>query len=229
MKAAKAVMVDGMRQSLCAISRSASHLSGGSKGHVVDVIASSSMCRNQPKFGLVSLTYKGRKARPKFRPSHDLRTSSNSKSPKRGMSDFSRSIFSLPGACSGTTIRRHTMSPYLPPEVIDLVFNHLEDIKRALSVCRLVCRSWSDLARPRLFHTLTWRLEGIYPYMDVTDFLSISREIAIHVRSLVVGGSCFNGPGHSHVLDLDKLYSILASSLGSHPSNLGTNTLASTV
>jgi hypothetical protein len=53
------------------------------------------------------------------------------------------------------TTAQHTNCPRLPPELIAEIFDRLYGNKKALAVCSLVCRSWTRLARHRLFEDVT--------------------------------------------------------------------------
>jgi hypothetical protein len=53
------------------------------------------------------------------------------------------------------TMAQRTNCPQLPLELIAEIFDHLYGNKKALAVCSLVCRSWTRLARYRLFEDVT--------------------------------------------------------------------------
>ncbi|EPS99765.1 hypothetical protein FOMPIDRAFT_50388, partial [Fomitopsis schrenkii] len=77
------------------------------------------------------------------------------------------------------------VQPVLPPELCDIIFDHLRDDPQILAVCALVCRSWVPHSRSRQFHTLV--LHHLSTQRQKLSLISDpSSTILSHVRHLVL-------------------------------------------
>jgi len=87
--------------------------------------------------------------------------------------------------------------PLLPPEIMDMVIDHLFNDKPALSSCALVCQDWLPSTRYHLFHTL--RVQEIIPsnqpryaalhnvwLQDFQDFVRSSPAVCTYIKELHV-------------------------------------------
>ena len=48
-------------------------------------------------------------------------------------------------------------APYLPPEILDYIIDHLHDEPEALKMCCLVSKSWVPRAREHLFYEIKFQ------------------------------------------------------------------------
>ncbi|KAI0356090.1 hypothetical protein OH77DRAFT_1401805, partial [Trametes cingulata] len=73
----------------------------------------------------------------------------------------------------------------LPQEVFHIILDYLGNNKTILRSCSLVCRTWMQASRPRLF-----AIVSLYAcerrLIEFLGFLDTHPDIAAHVRSLML-------------------------------------------
>ena len=80
-------------------------------------------------------------------------------------------------------LTKTTMSPFLPPEILDLVVDHLHHERTTLRTCCLVSKSWVSRAQSHIFADISfWSRESIKFWMKA--FPDPSNSPAHHTRSL---------------------------------------------
>ena len=84
----------------------------------------------------------------------------------------------------------------LPPELIDIIIDHLHSDRRALAACSLVCKTWRLSARHHLFARLALNLENANSNNPDSEFLRIGSDIIpfahhIHLNYILTS----SGPG----------------------------------
>ena len=84
----------------------------------------------------------------------------------------------------GTVLAEATMSLSLPPEILDLIVDHLHDEPTALRACCLVSKSWIPRTRIHLFDRVEFRLTGSYLESWMEAFPDPSNSPAHYVRIL---------------------------------------------
>ena len=78
------------------------------------------------------------------------------------------------------------MSPSLPPEILDLIFDHLHDEPTTLRVCCLVSQSWIPRTRIRLFDRVEFLLSESTIESWMRTFPDPSNSPAHYTRSLLL-------------------------------------------
>ena len=81
------------------------------------------------------------------------------------------------------------MSLFLPPEILDLIVDHLHDEQAALKACCIVSKSWILRARKQLFARVEFRTSGSHMEHWKKAFPDPSNSPAHHTRSLSVYGN----------------------------------------
>lgn len=92
------------------------------------------------------------------------------------------------------------MSPSIPvpPELTDMVVDHLHDDTQTLSSCSLVSRSWHCSARYHMFHTLNIRSPSLVEGFDkFLRFLDSSPNVWMFVKELHLLGHTPSSPYHT--------------------------------
>ena len=87
-----------------------------------------------------------------------------------------------------TVLMHATMSPSLPPEILDLIVDHLHDEPTALKACCVVSKSWIQRTRTHLFASVQFHPSTSSIELWKKAFPDPSNSPAHHTRSLVIGG-----------------------------------------
>ncbi|KAI0334679.1 hypothetical protein GY45DRAFT_1125987 [Cubamyces sp. BRFM 1775] len=85
-------------------------------------------------------------------------------------------VFELPSPNAGVC--------HLPPEVVNIIFEHASSDKTVISACSLVSSSWRALSLSHLFSSLTVARQNTFD--DFGDFLDAHSDISYTVRILVL-------------------------------------------
>ena len=80
------------------------------------------------------------------------------------------------------------MSPSLPPEILDLIVDHLHDETTTLKACCVVSKSWIQRTRTHLFATVEFRPPAPRVELWKKAFPDPSNSPAHHTRSLTIRG-----------------------------------------
>ena len=83
------------------------------------------------------------------------------------------------------------MSLFLPPEILDLIIDHLYDDPTALKTCCIASKSWVPRARTQLFAEVEFCSKSTPIESWTTAFPDPSNSPAHHARSLSVGACSF--------------------------------------
>lgn len=79
----------------------------------------------------------------------------------------------------------------LPPELVDIIIDHLHNDKRSLAACSLVCKEWRSSARYHLFANITLKpTEAKDP-----DFLTSAPKVVPFIRHLHLDYRSLGFPG----------------------------------
>ncbi len=101
------------------------------------------------------------------------------------------------------------MSPStpVPPELTDMVVDHLHDDKPSLSACSLVSRSWLCSARYHMFHSLNIRgLSVVEGFERFLRFLDSAPDVWMFVKELrLLGHIVSSSPHATHFCHLTPL------------------------
>ena len=76
----------------------------------------------------------------------------------------------------------------IPPEVSDYIIDHVWD-KATLANCSLVCRSWANRSRHRLFRTVDISIKRCSKLEDFIAFLLSSPHLTSSIRNLALRGT----------------------------------------
>ena len=97
-------------------------------------------------------------------------------------------------------VKTSTMSPFLPPEILNLIFGHFSDERTTLGVCCQVSSSWTSSARRHLFSQIEFSPESpIESWIKAFPDHSISP--AHHARLLSLSGADTLDAAGTHALE----------------------------
>lgn len=104
----------------------------------------------------------------------------------------------------------------LPPEITDLIVDHLHDDKHTLSVCAVVSRRWLPGCQFHLFRQVTYRARlGEGRFTPLVSFLHNAAHLRGLIRSLTLDGSgairCDRYGSEGHELSHLQLHQVLYS------------------
>jgi len=85
-----------------------------------------------------------------------------------------------------SSFKETTMSRSLPPEILDLIIDHLRDEPTALKTCCLVSKSWVPRTRKHLFALVEFRAQESPVERWKKDFPVPSNSPAHHTRTLYI-------------------------------------------
>jgi hypothetical protein len=87
-----------------------------------------------------------------------------------------------------TVLAHSTMSPSLPPEILDLIVDHLHDEPTTLKACCVVSKSWIHRPRSHLFSRVEFCAPKSHLELWKKTFPDPSNSPAHHTRSLIIRG-----------------------------------------
>ena len=88
-----------------------------------------------------------------------------------------------------TGLTETTMSCPLPPEILDLVIDHLHDEPTTLKICCIVSKSWTPRTRRHLFASVEFRTSQSHIELWKKAFPDPSNSPAHHTRTLSIRGT----------------------------------------
>jgi hypothetical protein len=89
---------------------------------------------------------------------------------------------------SASALVRTTMSPTLPPEILDLIIDHLYDEPKTLKACCVVSKSWIHRTRVHLFARVEFHAPKSHIELWKKAFPDPSNSPAHHTRTLSIYG-----------------------------------------
>jgi hypothetical protein len=94
----------------------------------------------------------------------------------------------------------YTVSPRVPPELIEHIIDYLHDSPEDLRSCALVCKAWLAPSRFHLFYKISLRQTNILPSCRrLQRAIQRSSHIALCVRELSIDDTPFFSPGTSFI------------------------------
>ena len=87
-----------------------------------------------------------------------------------------------------SAVTQATMSPSLPPEILDLITDHLRDEPTALKACCVVSKSWIHRTRKHLFAHVEFNAQKSHIKLWKKTYPDPSNSPAHHTRSLSICG-----------------------------------------